>query len=112
MLVGFWQLLIIFINIILSLSLDPTTVVLAMNTGGITYVSAYGFTYSPDTYNTQGSSYFDGSQTITQTLNGYIYQSERVSTGTWGYDIPVSPDGTYVLILEFAEIFWTVTGNM
>ncbi|CAG9335958.1 unnamed protein product [Blepharisma stoltei] len=112
MLGDFKQLLVIFIEIIVCYSLDSSTVVLAMNAGGGAYTSTFGFAYSPDSYYTSGSNaYFDGSLAISRTVNDYIYQSERVATGTWGYDIPVSPDGAYVLILQFSEIYFTQTGK-
>ncbi|CAG9335952.1 unnamed protein product [Blepharisma stoltei] len=114
----FWDLrkLMIFLTgILLSYSLDPANVVLAMNVGGAAYTSTFGFTYTPDSnyyYTGVMATYFDTSSLpIARTINSYIYKSERVAAGIWGYDIPVSIDGTYVLILQFAEIYYTTINS-
>lgn len=35
-----------------------------------------------------------------------LYQTERYSTNTFGYDLPVSGDGEYLLILKFCEVYF------
>ena len=35
-----------------------------------------------------------------------IYQTERYHTSTFGYDIPISEDGRYMLILKFSEVYF------
>ncbi|CAG9312389.1 unnamed protein product [Blepharisma stoltei] len=105
------QLTIILTFLKCCLSLDPADVALAINSGGGTYTSTFGFVYSPDSYYTTGGPYVDPSSTpIARTNNGDMYKSQRVFDGTWGYDIPVSPDGTYVLILQYVET-WFTTAN-
>lgn len=35
-----------------------------------------------------------------------LYQTERYHTSNFGYDIPVSDDGDYVLVLKFCEVYF------
>jgi len=35
-----------------------------------------------------------------------LYQTERYHHSTFGYDIPISEDGDYVLILKFSEVYF------
>lgn len=35
-----------------------------------------------------------------------LYQTERYATNTFGYDLPVSGDGEYLLILKFCEVYF------
>ena len=35
-----------------------------------------------------------------------LYQTERYHTSTFGYDIPVSEDGWYLLVLKFSEVYF------
>lgn len=36
-----------------------------------------------------------------------LYQTERYSTNTFGYDLPVNGDGEYLLILKFCEVYFS-----
>ncbi|XP_037040186.1 malectin-A [Bradysia coprophila] len=36
-----------------------------------------------------------------------LYQTERYSTNTFGYDLPVSGDGEYLLVLKFCEVYFS-----
>ncbi|CAG9310521.1 MLEC_2 [Blepharisma stoltei] len=104
---------ILFVGLIFVYSLDPSTVVLALNCGASTpYTSTFGFVYAADNYYTTGSSYAC-SCSIGRTQNQTPYKVERYSTTTpsWGYRIPISTDGTYVIILQFAEIYFTTTNS-
>merc|ERR1719225_381389 len=35
-----------------------------------------------------------------------LYQTERYHTTTFGYDIPISEDGRYLLVLKFSEVYF------
>ncbi len=35
-----------------------------------------------------------------------LYQTERYATNTFGYDLPVSGDGEYLLVLKFCEVYF------
>lgn len=35
-----------------------------------------------------------------------LYQTERYATTTFGYDLPVSGDGEYLLVLKFCEVYF------
>ena len=58
------------------------------------------------------SSQSDGTKAaIASTLDPALYQTERYSTnGTLSYALPV-PSGQYVVVLHFAEIYWTRAGQ-
>lgn len=36
-----------------------------------------------------------------------LYQTERYATNTFGYDLPVSGDGEYMLVLKFCEVYFS-----
>ncbi|CAG9312421.1 unnamed protein product [Blepharisma stoltei] len=102
----------VYLNFLLCCSLDPSTIILAVNAGGSAYTSSFGFSYTDDNYYTSGSStYTNSGASIASTVNDFVYDSERFNSATWGYDLPVSADGTYVLILQFAEIYYTNTNK-
>ena len=35
-----------------------------------------------------------------------LYQTERYHTSTFGYDIPITEDGRYLLVLKFSEVYF------
>jgi hypothetical protein len=67
-----------------------------------------GEVWSADQHFISGSTYSTTSA-ISNTTNDPIYQSERY--GSFGYNIPVSTAGTYVVDLHFAEIYFTTAGS-
>jgi hypothetical protein len=86
-------------------------VVAAINAGGPEFTTGDGTVYEADSanqYYTGGSTYSTG-QTIANTDDDTIYQTERY--GTFGYEIPVSEDGTYEVTLHYAEIFQGVASQ-
>lgn len=40
----------------------------------------------------------------------YLYQTERYHTATFGYDMPLSGDGDYLLQLMFSEVYFKAPG--
>ncbi|CAG9312399.1 unnamed protein product [Blepharisma stoltei] len=99
------------LNLLAIYSLDASTIVLAINAGGSAYSSSFGFSYSSDIYYTSTSKASNKGGNIAHTVNEFIYQTERWDSVTWGYDLPVSTDGTYVLILQFAEVNFSNTNK-
>jgi hypothetical protein len=85
---------------------DQGNVVTAINSGGDAYTAADGVFYSADTIS--GGNTFDTDDPISGTADDPIYQSER--WGLFTYEVSV-PDGTYDVLLQFAEIFQTSDGN-
>lgn len=35
-----------------------------------------------------------------------LYQTERYSEDTFGYDVPIRDEGDYILVLKFAEVYF------
>jgi hypothetical protein len=78
------------------------TIVFATNCGGPVFTSADGVNFLADTKFSSGSTYSVGSN-ITGTPDQVLYRSERYGTN-FSYNIPL-PDGTYQVMLMFAEIY-------
>lgn len=67
-------------------------------------MDAQGITWEADHYYSGGQTYSTNSA-IANTLNDYLFQTERYGN-TFAYSIPL-PNGIYTLVLHFAEIYWT-----
>ena len=101
-------LLLLILPLISSSKLDPSKVVHAINCGGYPYTDKAGISYSSDKF-------FDGGKTsdygmnydISNTDDMIIYQTERWSSGTITYSLPLKGDGIYTLILKFSEVYFT-----
>lgn len=77
--------------------------VVRINAGGPAYTTAQGVEFSTDLYfNSASDSYFT-TEPIDGTTEDALYQTERWSTDL-KYDVPV-PNGSYTVILHFAEIY-------
>jgi hypothetical protein len=94
---GTWD----FLNVIPN----TETFSIRINSGG-SQITQSGKIFSADQY-------FTGGKTFTN-INAQVsplYQTERSSLQqTFSYDIPV-PNGSYTVILHFAEIYWGATGG-
>ncbi|WP_277228894.1 malectin domain-containing carbohydrate-binding protein [Hymenobacter sp. YC55] len=77
-------------------------VVLALNAGGNAYTDADNISYQSDQYFSGGST-FSTSNSIANTPDDLLYQTERY--GNFSYNVPV-PNGTYRVTFKLAEIFW------
>ena len=79
-----------------------------VNCGGPEYIDSLGQVWSADTGFSGGGTYAAGNS-IAGTTDDTLYQTER-----WGnpfsYSIPLS-SGTYVVVLHFAEIYWSSPGS-
>ena len=79
-----------------------------VNCGGPEYIDSLGQVWSADTGFSGGNTYAAGNS-IAGTTDDTLYQTER-----WGnpfsYAIPL-PERTYVVVLHFAEIYWSSPGS-
>ncbi|OQR79221.1 malectin-A-like [Tropilaelaps mercedesae] len=99
-------------------------VVYAINAGGEAHTDAHGIFYKRDPLLNRGgissgsesestASDFGRSLVIARSpvSDQILYQTERYHTSTFGYDIPVSQDGPYVLIMKFCEVYFDAPGQ-
>ena len=94
--------------------MEPSKVVAAINCGGEDYTDSNGITYEKDNYYNGGTSSDHGlSFTIRNTDDESLYQTERWSSETLTYSIPLKPNinGKYVLILKFSEVYFNLKGE-
>ena len=92
-----------------SSSTNRFTVVYAINCGGGIHTDSNGILYQEDSLEHEGiSSDYGlgvGIQRISQ-QDQLLYQTERYSTSNFVYNIPITEDGTYVLVTKFSEVFF------
>lgn len=84
-------------------------VVYAVNAGGDEIKGADGIVYQRDHLsigiasdygkNLPGIGRVEGNDEV-------LYQTERYHTNTFGYDLPATADGEYVLVLKFCEVYF------
>ncbi|MBC7883172.1 MAG: malectin [Anaerolineae bacterium] len=79
------------------------------NSGGAQYTSSTTGTWNADSSYTGSSTTYSNTNTIANTADPKLYQSERWGS-SFGYSVPVA-NGSYTLNLYFAEIFYTSTGK-
>ena len=82
-------------------------VVMAINAGGGQYTAKDGTVYRADAYYSGGSS-GSTSASISNTGDATLYRTRR--TGSFTYELPVS-NGSYLLTLKFAEIYFNSAGQ-
>ncbi len=84
-----------------------------LNTGGEALSTTLG-TFAADQYFAPAPGYtFSTTSAIANTANPVLYQTERGSPtnqGTFAYALPVA-NGTYTVVLHFAEIYWRNPGQ-
>ena len=103
----------IFISYI-SCKMESSKVVIAVNCGGEEYIDSNGVSYEADNYYNGGTSSDHGlSYSIKNTDNALLYQTERWSSETLTYSLPLKPNinGNYVLILKFSEVYFNHKGE-
>lgn len=83
----------------------------AINAGGDSFTDSNGIHYERDplmgkvgTASDYGKQYFIGRVPESDQI---LYQTERYHHSTFGYDIPISGDGDYVMVLKFSEVYFT-----
>ena len=117
MFISFSSLFIFVISIIfndISCKIDPSKVVAAINCGGDEYTDSNGITYDNDKYFLGGTSSDHGiNYIIKNTEDQILYQTERWSSETLTYSIPLKSNinGKYVLNLKFSEVYFTNKGD-
>ncbi|KAL1450842.1 hypothetical protein WDU94_003157 [Cyamophila willieti] len=92
----------------LTQCLDVNDVIYAVNAGGDVHVDKNGIRYEKDpldvgTASDYGKQLFIGRVDVHDQV---LYQTERYSHNTFGYDIPVTEDGSYVMVLKFCEVYF------
>lgn len=101
------QLLLFAINLPNAVCLE---VIYAINAGGETHTDSYGVRYMRDPLMGKVGTASDyGKQLIigrVNTMDQILYQTERYHHSTFGYDIPISDDGDYTLVLKFCEVYF------
>jgi hypothetical protein len=83
-----------------------------VNAGGDAHVDSYGILYQRD-FNRIGTESDYGKKLSIQRVKPHdqiLYQTERYSHTTFGYDIPIMQDGDYVMVLKFSEVYFTNSG--
>lgn len=109
-----WTLYISFTSILcLFRSSAAYEVIFAVNCGGGKHVDRFGIKYSSDSNSVGIASDFGQSLIISRVHpeDMPLYQTERYHTTTFGYTTRVNGDGEYVLILKFAEVYFTAPGQ-
>ncbi len=84
-------------------------IVFATNCGGAVYTASDGVNFSADIYFNAESTVYSTTATITGTTDQTLYKSERWAKDL-NYTIPI-PNGTYQVMLQFAEIYHTAANS-
>lgn len=84
-------------------------VIWAVNCGGDAHTDIHGIRFQDDYLEIGISSDYGKSLMIQRVVpqDQILYQTERYHMNTFGYDIPLSADGDYVLVLKFSEVWFT-----
>ncbi|HUT37386.1 MAG TPA: malectin [Planctomycetota bacterium] len=92
----------------LAVATASGTPIYAINSGGGAYTAVDGTLFQADAYSTGGKTYTT-SDSIANTLDDTLYQSERYQS--YSYILPVANDPWgYIVTLKFAEVFQTAPG--
>jgi hypothetical protein len=97
-----------------AITVSPSaSITYRINSGGPQVTNSIGTFSADQLYNpSPGITYFTTAPILGTTAQD-IYKTERYSTtdnGSFSYNIPVA-NGTYTVILHFAEIYWTKAGQ-
>lgn len=95
-------------------SVTAYKVIQAINCGGDEHVDSNGIKYEKDTLKVGTPS--DFGKTLSsigrvQQMDEVIYQTERYHTSTFGYELNISGDGDYALILKFCEVYFSAPNS-
>jgi len=93
-----------------SVGSSPGEVIWAVNCGGDSHVDEYGIAYMRDPLQRTGVASDFGRSLLIQRvppLDQILYQTERYHTQSFTYEVPISRDGDYVLVLKFCEVWFT-----
>ena len=86
-------------------------IIFGVNCGGDAHIDVDGIFYQKDPLEGKvGISSDFGRQYLTigrvSDLDAILYQTERYHHANFGYDIPITEDGDYVLVLKFSEVYF------
>jgi hypothetical protein len=98
----------------ISCKIDTSKVIAAVNCGGNEYIESNGVRYEADKYYNRGTSSEHGLNfDIKNTDDPQLYQTERWSSETLTYSLPLKSNinGKYVLILKFSEVYFNSKGE-
>jgi len=84
-------------------------VIFAVNAGGGAFVDMNGVHYQKDPLKVGIASDY-GKHLLSvgrvHPNDQVLYQTERYHHSTFGYDIPIMEDGSYVMVLKFCEVYF------
>lgn len=89
---------------------SPGEVIWAVNCGGDSHVDEYGIAYMRDPLQRVGVASDFGRSLLIQRVpppDQILYQTERYHTQSFTYEVPISREGNYVLVLKFCEVWFT-----
>lgn len=84
-------------------------VIYAINAGGYDHIDKNGIHYDADPLNIGTASDYGNHLLLIGRVpeqDEVLYRTERYHTSTFGYNIPVSGDGKYALVLKFCEVYF------
>lgn len=104
------MLIIILIQLFITTVHSVGPVIYAVNCGGDAHTDVIGIRYDRDPLHGKiGIASDYGKRLIIGRVHpddNILYQTERYHTNTFGYDIPITSDGEYVLVLKFSEVYF------
>jgi len=89
---------------------SPGEVIWAVNCGGDSHVDEYGIAYMRDPLQRIGVASDFGRSLLIQRVpppDQILYQTERYHTQSFTYEVPISREGDYVIVLKFCEVWFT-----
>ena len=88
-------------------------IIYAVNCGGDSHTDSSGIHYSRDKHTEGTTSDFGKRMQIARAAPGdqVLYQTERYHFKTFSYSIPLNREGNYVLVLKFAEVYFSGAGQ-
>ncbi|XP_065214872.1 malectin isoform X2 [Planococcus citri] len=94
---------------------DPNRVIYAVNAGGDVHYDSLGIRYDKDPLHGKVgiSSDYGKSLAIRRVpeKDFELYQVERYHHNSFGYEVPISEDGDYVLVLKFCEVYFNTRNS-
>lgn len=84
-------------------------VLYAINAGGYDHIDKNGIHYDADPLTVGTASDYGNHLLLIGRVpeqDDILYRTERYHTSTFGYNIPVSGDGKYALVLKFCEVYF------
>ncbi len=90
----------------IALNTNPFSPIL-VNAGGPSYTDSQAQVWSADK-NFSGGSTASSTHSIANTADPKLYQTERYGNFTYQFTVP---NGTYNVVLKFAEFYWTSSGR-